>query len=329
MSRYWNRRSILRAGLGAAALATLPAVARAQAWPAKPVRIVVGFPPGGITDVFARAYGESVSQALGQPVIVENKPGAGGLIAGEQVAKSAPDGYTLLFTIQAAMLQAQALYKKLPYDPGKDFTFVSAFGNGHLPLAVHKDLPVRTVGELVAFAKKERVNFGSFSAGGYGHLVVSQLNKLHGTQMEAIHYKGEAPMWPELVTGRLHAAIGSFGGITPHLKSGAVRPIAVPTLTRSPKLPEVPTYAEQGFREPVFTMRGWLGLLGPAGMPAEVVDRLSRHLIEAFDAPRVRQVHDTYGVAEKPTTPAEFVRLYREEGPVWVSMAKDLGISLD
>lgn len=329
MNPTFDRRRFLNAGIGAATLASLPSAAHAQAWPSRPIRIVVGFPPGGITDIFARAYGEHVAQALGQPVIVENMAGAGGLIAGERVAKAAPDGYTLVFTIQSAMLQAQALYKKLPYDPGKDFTFVSAFGNGHLPLAVHKDLPVRNMGEFIAFAKKERVNFGSFSAGGYAHLVVSQLNKLHGTQMEAIHYKGEAPMWPELTTGRLHAAIGSHGGITPHLKAGSVRVIAVPTLTRSPKLPEVPTYAEQGFREPVFTMRGWLGLLGPAGMPPEIVERLSKALLDGFDTPRVKQVHDTYGVQEKPTTPAEFVRLYREEGPVWVSMARELGISLD
>ena len=270
-----------------------------------------------------------MSQGLGQPVVVENKAGASSLIACEQVAKAAPDGYTLLFTIQAALLQSQALYKKLPYDPGRDFTFIAAFGNGHLPLAVHKDVPVKDFGEFVEFAKTNPVNFGSFAPGSYPHLVVGQLNKLYGTQIEAVHFKGEAPMWPELVAGRLHAAIGSYIGMSPHAKTGAVRPIAVPTATRSPKLPDVPTYAEQGYREPVFIMRGWLGLLGPAGLPQEIVERISKQILEAADSPRVKQLHETFGIPDKPTTPAEFVRLFREEGPTWIAITKELGVSLD
>jgi tripartite-type tricarboxylate transporter receptor subunit TctC len=331
MTRPFDRRSFLRAGLGAAALGSqaLASPAYAQAWPLRPIRMVVGFPPGGITDLFARAYGDALSQSLGQPIVIENKAGAGSLIAGELVAKAPPDGYTLLFTIQGALVQGQALYKKLPYDPGRDFTYISAFSNGQLPLAVHKDLPVRTVSEFVEFAKKNPVNFGSYSPGSYGHLVVGQLNKLYGTRIEPVHYKGEAPMWPELAAGRLHAAVGSYAGVAPYLKSGAARAIAVATLSRSPKLPDVPTYAEQGFRDPIFTMRGWLGLLGPAGMPRDIVDRISKNLIAAVDTPRVKQLQELFGIPEAPTTPEEFVRLYREEGPVWIAMTRELGVSLD
>ena len=155
------------------------------------------------------------------------------------------------------------------------------------------------------------------------------MNKLYATRIEAVHYKGEAPMWPELAAGRLDAAIGSYVAMSPHAKSGAVRPIAVATLNRSPKLPDVPTYAEQGYREPVLVMRGWLGLLGPAGMPREIVGRISKLLLEAADSARVKQLHETFGIPDKPTTPEEFVRLFREEGPTWISMAKELGVTLD
>ncbi len=329
MNFPFDRRTFLRASIGIAALGAVSRDALAQQWPVRPIRMVVGFPPGGITDLFARAYGDAIAQSLGQPVVIENKPGAGGLIANEQVAKAPPDGYALSFTIQGALVQAQALYKKLPYDPGRDFTYISAFSNGQLPIAVHKDVPARTVGEFVEFARRNPVNFGSYSPGSYGHLVVGQFNKLYGTKIEPVHYKGEAPMWPELAAGRLHAAVGSYLGMAPHTKNGAVRPIAVATLNRSPKLPDVPTYAEQGFRDPVFTMRGWLGLLGPAGMPRDIVDRISRHLIEAADAPRVKQLHEAYGIVEKPTSPEEFVRLYRDEGPVWIAMTRELGVTLE
>ncbi len=332
MRRSIGRRTFLRSSLAAAAALSTqswPHIAHAQTWPDRPIRIVVGFPAGGITDVFARAYGDAISQALGQPVVVENRAGAGGLVAGEFVAKAPPDGYTLLFTIQAALLQSQALYKKLPFDPARDYTFIAAFGNGHLPCAVPKDLDVKTFGDFVALAKKQPVNVGSFAPGSYAHLVISQLNKLYGTRIEAVHFKGEAPMWPEVVAGRLHGAIGSYGGVNPHLQSGGVRVIAVPTLTRSPKLPEVPTYAEQGYREPIFTMRGWLGLLGPAGMPAPIVETLSKQILAALDTPRVKQLHDTFGIPDKPTTPTEFVRLVRDDGPVWIAMTKELGLTLD
>src|SRR5687767_14060779 len=331
MTRFLQRRTFLRASLGAALLGVQgwPHVARAQAWPDRPIRLVVAFPAGGITDVFARAYGDAVAQALGQPVVVENKAGAGGLIGGEFVAKAPPDGYTLLFTIQASLLQSQALYKKLPYDPGRDFTFISAFGNGHLPFAVPKDIKVRNFDEFVALARRDTVHVGSFAPGSYAHLVINQLNKLYGRRIEPVHFKGEAPMWPEVVAGRLHGAIGSYGGVNPHVQSGAVRVIAVPTMTRSPKLPDVPTYAEQGYKEPIFVMRGWLGLLGPAGMPAPIVERLSKHILEAYDTPRVKQLHDTFGIPDRPTTPAEFERLFRVDGPVWIAMARELGLSLD
>jgi tripartite-type tricarboxylate transporter receptor subunit TctC len=330
LHRSGRRRFLL--GSGAIALlgtAAFPRGVRAQGWPARPVRIIVSFPPGGLTDLYARAYGEYLSSKLGQPVLIENRAGAGGVIGCDAVAKSPADGYTLLFTISTPIVQAQALYKKLPYDPDRDFTFISAFDSGHLPLAVHRDVPAVSFREFVDFAKKTAVNFGSYGPGSVPHMVAAQINKLFGTRIEVVHYKGEAAMWVEVAAGRIHAAIGSISALSPHLQSAAVRPIAVNTAKRSPKLPQVATYLEQGFPEKVFMLKGWLGLLGPAGLPAEVVSRVSKLILEGAETPRLKQIYETFGLAEKPTTPEGFVSLYREEGPVMIAIARELGVSLD
>jgi len=329
--RRSDRRSFL---LGSAAIALLVAAAfprgvRAQGWPARPIRIVVSFPPGGLTDLYARAYGETISRSIGQPVLVENRAGAGGVIGCDAVAKSPADGYTFLFTISTPIVQAQALYKKLPYDPDKDFTFIAAFDSGHLPLAVHRDVPARGFREFVEFAKKTPVNFGSYGPGSVPHMVAAQINKLFGTRIEVVHFKGEAQMWLEVAAGRIHAAIGSISALSPHLQAEAVRPIAVNTAKRSPKLPQVATYLEQGFPEKVFMLKGWLGLLGPAGLPVDIVGRISKAILEGAESPRLKQIYETFGLLEKPTTPEGFVALYREEGPAMIAIARELGVSLD
>ena len=331
MGQGIDRRAFLLRSLAAAAIgpSAFPHAAHAQAWPARPVRVVVGFPAGGLTDLYARAYSDYLSQQLGQPFVVENRPGAGSIIACEAVAKAPADGYTLLFTIWTAIVQNQVLYKKLPYDPNKDFTFISSFDPGHLPLAVHADVPAKDFRGFVEFARKNRVTLGTYSAGSYPHMVAAQLNKLYGTQIEAIHFKGEAPMWVEVSTGRIHAAIGSQLGMSPHAQKGAVRAIAVPTQKRAPKLPDVPTFAEQGFNDPVFRIAGWIVLLGPAGLPRDIVQRLSKLVIAAADTPRLREIHATFGIVDNPSTPEEFERRYRDDGPIWLSLVRELGVTLD
>jgi len=326
-----RRRSFLLRSLAGAAIGhgLLSRSAQAQAWPTRPVRVVVGFPAGGLTDLYARAYSDYLSQQLGQPFVVENRPGAGSIIACEAVAKAPADGHTLLFTIWTAIVQNQVLYKKLPYDPNRDFTFISSFDPGHLPLAVHADVPAKDFRGFVEFARKNRVTFGTYSAGSYPHMVAAQLNKLYGTQIEAIHFKGEAPMWVEVSTGRIHAAIGSQLGMSPHVQKGAIRPIAVPTAKRAPKLPDVPTFMEQGYNEPVFKIAGWIVLLGPAGLPRDIVQRTSKVVIAAADTPRVREIHANFGIVENPSTPEEFERRYRDDGPIWISLVRELGVTLD
>jgi len=324
-----RRRLLLAAAAAAGASPLLSTSARAQAWPSRPIRVVCPFPPGGLTDLYSRAIAEHLQAGLGQSVLVENRPGAGGLIGNDAVAKAAPDGHTLLVTIQTTMVQAQVLYRKLPYNPESDFTWISALGAGHLPFAAPASLPVRNFREWVDHAKTNRASLGTYAAGSYPHMVAGQLNKLYGTKIEAVHYKGESPMWIDLAGGQIQGAIGSVAAVLPHVQKGSVRVLAVPTGARSPKLPEVPTFVEQGFAEPVFALRGWIGLFGPAKLPRDIVERVARLTIEAGNGARLKQVFETFGIAERPTTPEEFLRLYRTEGQQWIAIARELGITLD
>jgi len=315
-----------------ATFAALPALAFAQSalpFPSKPIRIIVPFPPGGLTDLYARAIANHLQTSFGQPVVVENRAGAGGQIGCDVVAKAAPDGYTLLVTIQTSLVQSQVLYKQLPYNPDTDYTWISALGAGHLPFGVPASLPARNFGEFINYAKTNRTSIGTYAAGSYPHMVVGQLNKLFGLKIEAVHYKGESPMWVDVAGGQIQGAIGSVAALSPHLQKGSVRAVAVPTKVRSPKLPDVPTFIEQGFTAPVFGLSGWIGFLGPANMPREIVERLSRLVIEAGESARLKQIYETFGIVERPTTPEEFVRIYKTESPVWIGIARELGITLD
>jgi tripartite-type tricarboxylate transporter receptor subunit TctC len=331
MTHKSARRSFLLGSLVAAALGPLVGArgAIAQTWPSRPIKIIASFPPAGLGDLFTRAYGEHLSKVLGQPVVIENRPGASGLIGADAVAKAPPDGYTFLVSNAVTLVQNQALYKKLPFDPNKDLSFIARLSAGHMPLAVHKDLPVRNFREFLDFSKKNQVNFGTFSAGTYAHMLASQINKLFGLQIEAIHFKGEGPMWQELAAGRLHAAAGTIVGMAPHLQSGAVRPIAVNATSRSPLLPQVLSFVEQGFAQGVFLYDGWLGLTGPAGLARSIVERISALILEGDETPRLRQLHATWGIVEEPMGHEQFERYFREECPKVIAMVKELGVSLD
>jgi tripartite-type tricarboxylate transporter receptor subunit TctC len=323
------RRRLLRAAAGIGAISALPWQARAQAWPVKPIRVVVSFPAGGLTDILARAYSEALSTKLGQAVVVENKPGASGMIGATDVSKAAPDGYTFLFTISTTMNQSRVLYRKMPFDADKDFVYVSGFDAGHLPLAVGAGVKVNNMAEFVELARRERVTMGNYSAGSYPHMVAAQMNKLYGTKIESVHYKGEAPMWVDLSSGQITSAIGSIPAMGPHLQTARVRPIAVPTAVRSPRLPEVPTFLEQGFKDQVFMIQGWIGMFAPAGTPRDIVSRISAIHQESADTPRIKQIHSNFGLREKPWTAEEFQKLNDEVKPVWIALARELGITLD
>jgi tripartite-type tricarboxylate transporter receptor subunit TctC len=304
-----TRREVLRYGKATAAAVVLPSPAIAEeSWPSKPIRIVCGFPAGGLTDIFARAYAEYISQKTGQPVYVENKAGASGAIAAEQVKNAPPDGYTLMWTISTTMVMNKVLFKKLPYDPDKDFVLISWMNAGHLPTIVNKDVPAKTVAEFADYARHRKVSLGTYGAGSYSHVVVETLNRHYGLTIEAVHYRGEALMWQDVASGAVQGGTGSIAAAASVLQSGNGRPIAVPSMTRSRELPDVATFYEQGLTEQAFQIRRWIGLVGSAGIRPEIVQRLSDLMVEGGKTERIQKILDTFGIDEAARDSRYFAR---------------------
>src|SRR5262245_16795899 len=320
-----TRRDVLRYG-SAAAFAALPAPAIADTWPSKPIKIIVTYPPGGLTDVFARAYGEYVGQKVGQAVVVENKTGAAGAIGAEMVKSAPADGYTLMFTNSTTMVQNKVLFKKLPYDPDHDFALIAWFNTGHLPTIINKDIPAANVAEFAAWARGRKVSLATYGAGSYPHVVAETLNRHYGLAMEAIHYRGEALMWQDVASGTVQGAIGSYASALSSLQTGGGRPIAVPTMVRMKKLPDVATYYEQGLTEKAFQVRGWVGAAGPVGIPEEIVQKLADLMVEAGRTERIQKIIDTFGIDEAARDRRTFQKVLDEEGSVWIDVIKSLNI---
>ncbi len=327
MSKYASRRRFLGGLAAAASPLVIGRPAHAQAWPSKPIRIIVGYPAGGLTDMFARAYGEYISQKVGQPVVVENRSGASGSLAAGAVKQAAPDGYTLMFTISTTMLMNRVLYKSLPYDADKDFVLISSMSAGHLPLIVHKSLGVTNLAEFVDYARKNKVSLGTYAAGSYSHIAVAELNKFYGLQMEAVHYRGEAPMWQDLMAGAIQGGSGSVAAANAVLQAGVGVPIAVPQTKRMSKLPNVATYLEQGVTSKAFQLSGFICLVGPVGMPQDIVNRLSDLMVEGGKSERVQKILTTFGIDDSAVGHEAFKKLYAEEGPAWIELVKGLGLT--
>lgn len=322
-----SRRDVLRYGSAAAAAAALPAPALGQAaWPSKPIRIIVGYPAGGLTDTFARAYGEYISQKTGQPVTVENKAGASGAIAAEQVKNAPADGYTLMWTISTTMIMNKVLFKKLPYDPDKDFALISWMDAGHLPLIVSSKYPINNLAELADYARANKTSIGTYGAGSYSHVAVEALNRHYKLTMQPVHYRGEAPMWQDVASGSIQGGSGSYAAASPVLQSGNGRAIAVPTMTRMKKLPDVPTFYEQGVTDIAFQVQGFICLVGPAAMPKEIVKKLSDMMVEAGKTERIQKILDTFGIDRAAQDSAFFEKFMAEQGPVWIKLVKDLNL---
>ena len=322
-----SRRDVLRYGSAAAAAAALPVPAIGQAaWPNKPIRIICGYPAGGLTDTFARAYGEFISQKTGQPVTVENKAGASGAIAAEQVKNAPADGYTLMWTISTTMIMNKVLFKKLPYDPDKDFALISWMDAGHLPLIVNTKYPIKNLAELADYARANKTSLGTYGAGSYSHVAVEALNRHYKLGMQPVHYRGEAPMWQDVSSGAVQGGSGSVAAASGVLQSGNGRPIAVPTKTRMKKLPDVATFWEQGVTDRAFQVQGWIGLVGPAGMPKEIVQKLSDMMVEIGKTERIQKILATFGIDMAAQDHLYFEKYLAEEGPVWIELVKGLNL---
>jgi tripartite-type tricarboxylate transporter receptor subunit TctC len=298
-----------------------------QTWPSKPIKIVCAYPAGGFTDSLARIYGEYLSRKLGQPIIVENKAGASGSIGAAVVKQSPPDGYTLLVAITATLAQSRVFFKNLPYDADKDFALISSMFAGHLPFVAHKATNATNLSEFVEYARKHEANVGTWGPGTYPHIVVAELNKQYGLQIKAVHYRGEAAMWQDFAAGVLQAAMGSYANAVNALESGAGKAIAVQTTKRSKKLPDVPTFIEQGLDAKIFAFAGYVFLAGPIDMPQEIVERLSGLMVEAGKTDKILKWLDSYGIDESAQGHIAFKQMYDEETPFLVNAVRTLGLA--
>ncbi len=324
-----SRRKVLvqSAVLGAAAF--IPgAMAQTGKWPSKPIRIVVAFPPGGLTDAYARLYAEQLTAKLGQTAVVDNKPGAGAIIGIDAVAKSPADGYTLLMTTSGTVWQNRVLYSKLPYNLDKDLTPIAVFPSGPLVVGVSDKVPARTMREFVEFAKNNTTSMGTYAPGSYPHMVADQTNRSDGTKILSVHYRGESPMWVDVASGQTQIAIGSYQAFAT-VQSRGVRAIGVTGSYRSPKLPDVPTLVEQGVEGRLVALEGGLPLMAPAGTPESVLKLLSSVAFEGANSERATKLRESFGIPNKPKNLAETRRDWERDVPVWVKLAVDLGLKLD
>ena len=331
---FTRRRAILKQGLSgtfAIASASLSPLVFAQAsWPSKQtVKIVCNFPPGGLTDSYARAYAEFFSKKFGQSFVVENRPGAGGLIGADAVAKAPADGYTFLITTSTPMWHAKVLYTKMPYQGERDFTPISLFPSGALIMGVPSSLGVKDVREFVEMSRNKPAAYGTYGAGSWPHMVINDLNERASAKVTPVHYRGETPMWVDASTGQVQAAMGSFLGINNYLGKGSIRAIAAIGNLRCPKLPQLPTFIEQGFSAPVYGLEGWIPFVAPAATPQDIVVKMAEAIQEASETPRMAAIRDAFAIPNKPTALEESRKRWKEESAVWIDIAGKLGIKLD
>jgi tripartite-type tricarboxylate transporter receptor subunit TctC len=319
-----NRRHF---SLGVLALGAA-AQAQAQAWPAKPIKIIVPYPPGGFTDVSARLVAQKLQERLGQPVTVDNKPGANGIIGVDALAKSAPDGYTMAVVI-AAYAANTTLYPKLPYDPAKDIQPVSLIGLSPLVAAVSNDAPFKTAAELVAYAKKHpgKISFGSSGNGSAAHLSTELLKALTGSYMVHIPYRGAAAALTDLMGGQIQLFLDAASGLIQPGKTGKVRLIGVASDKRLPALPELPTFIEQGVAG--FTGSTWAGLLAPAGTPEAIVRRVADEVSAIVRPDDVRSKLEAMGTVPMGSTPTEFGAFIASETAKWGKVIREAKVKVD
>ena len=318
----------------AIALSTLPALgpfaasAMAQPWPSRPITLIVPFPAGGTTDVLARALADKLSPALGQTVIVESKPGAGATLGADFVAKSKPDGYTLLVGAVHHTI-ASSVYKKLPYDFQKDLLPITTIALVPNVLVVNPSTPAKNVAELVALlkAKPGFYTYGSNGNGTAQHLIGTQFQNATGTEMVHIPYKGSGPLATDLLGGQIAMSFDTVTPVLQHIKAGKLRPLAVTTAKRSSALPDVPTLDEAGLKG--FNIGTWFGVLAPAGTPKELVTRLNAEMVKVIRSPEFRKRMDEIGAEPVGNGSDQMAQQIREETEKFAKLVKDAKVTID
>ena len=303
--------------------------ATAQTWPTKPVRVIVTFSPGGSSDIVARLIGAPLQAELGQPVIIDNKPGAGGTIGAQEAARAAPDGYTLLLSNSAPISISPAMQDQPRYDPVASFSHVAYIGSVANVFVVHPSVPATSLRELVGWIKAQPnpVNYGSGGIGSIGHLVGETLKKDQGLQMEHVGYKGSAPMHNDLLSGTIKLAIDTLPQNVPFIKDGKLRALAVTSPARAPMAPGVPTVLELGQKKLV--AENFLGVSGPAGLPRPVIERLHAAMKKSLANPTVAQRLAELGVQGSDMTPEQFTAFVANQVKEWTQPVKDSGAKLN
>ncbi len=323
---------MIRTGAVAAALAALVCAASTAAaadYPTRPVTFVLGFAPGGPSDVVARLVGRRLEQVLGQPVVVENRAGAGGNVAGEMVARATPDGYTLLLGSNGILATNVSLYKKIGFDPAKDFAPITLVGAQANVIYVNPALPVRTLPELIAFAKANpgKVSYASGGHGTTAHLSGELLKAEAKIDIVHVPYRGTGPALQDVLAGHVQMGISAIAPVGEHIKSGTLRPLAVTTLVRTALLPDIAPVAELAV--PGFEATTWHGLVAPAGTPPEIIATLHKGMMATLNDPDIRKQLTDLGVDVAGNTPEEFGAYIKAEIPKWAAIVKASGASLD
>lgn len=313
----------------AAALAPWSAEAQApDAWPGRPIRFILPFPPGGGTDILGRLIAERLTANLGQPVVTENRGGAGGNVGAEAAAKSTPDGYTIVL-VAPSLAISTSLYSKLNYDPAKDFAPVSLVATVPNVMITHPSVPANTLVEFIRLAKTKpgEMNFGSGGSGTSNHLAGELFNIVAGVKLVHVPYKGVNLAMNDVLSGRIQLVVIGIPAAAPHIKAGKLRALALLAPARSPVLPDVPTVAEAGL--PNFEVTTWYGILAPAGTPGPIVARLNAELVKIMHAPEMKEKLDAMATDAVTSTPEEFAGLIRREIVKWGEVVRDAGLKAD
>ena len=323
------RRALLASAAVAAVTAAVPAMAQAPAYPNKPITIIVPFAAGGTTDILARLVGQYLGTELGQPVLVDNRVGAGGNIGGQLAARSAADGYTLFMGTVGTHAINQSLYSKMPFDPIKDFAPISRVANVPNLLVANPQQPFENVKELIAYAKANpgKINFGSSGNGSSIHLSGELFKMMTKVDMIHVPYKGSAPAMNDLLGNQIAIMFDNMPSAIQHVRAGKLRPLAVTTAKRSPELPDVPTIAEAGV--PGYEATSWFGLLAPANTPAPIVDKIDAALMKVYKNPELLKKFADQGAEPVVETPAQFATFIKAETAKWGKVVKESGATVD
>lgn len=323
-----HKMKTLFATMAALAVAAVPMTSAAQAYPTKPIRLVVAFPAGGSTDIIARLVAQRLGEKLGQQVIVDNRGGAGGTIGTEIAARAAPDGHTLTMGTTSTHVIAPAAYAKVSYDPVKDFSPITLVASTPYLLVLHPGVKANNLKEFVALAKSQpgKMNFASAGTGSTTQLAMEMLKIAAGIDIVHVPYGGNGPAGTATLGGQVQALFGSMPAVLPHAQAGRLRPIAVGTATRSPALPNVPTVAESGY--PGFEVSLWLGFFAPKGTPQPVLNRLQKELTEIANNAEMKAQFEKNGASSVTNTPAEMNALMKTELEKYSKVVKAAGVSL-